>query len=205
MIGYGKTLHYCLRNTSELMQSEGYDPISAVITAIDRNFQLPFAGKVLFDKSKDAAKRTLVQFVQKNEEDMNRIKEVESRLEFPIQRATITGKVDVILHENGKLEVRDYKTSDEVTTLKESSMQVQLYSLGLNMIKHPVEKGSIAYLDNGDVKEVTVDEGKLLKAKSVAEEQIGAIQDKKFDPKISDFCLKCDFKTICRWCKNNDD
>ena len=29
------TLHYCLRNTSELMQNEGFDPVSAAVTSVD--------------------------------------------------------------------------------------------------------------------------------------------------------------------------
>jgi len=40
---------------------------------------------------------------------MKRIKEVESRIEFPLQRATIIGKVDVILHDEKNIEIRDYK------------------------------------------------------------------------------------------------
>ena len=204
MLGYGNTLHYCLRNTSELMQSEGFDPISAAVTSVDRNFYLPFAEKAAFENAKNAVKEILVQFVQKNEQDMNRIKEVESRLEFPIQRAIITGKVDVILHDEGNLEVRDYKTSDEVTSLEESSLQVQLYSLGLKMIEQPVCKGSLAYLDSGEIKNVEVNEEKLLKAKSLAENQINNITEKKFEPKAGEFCQKCDFNIICRWCKIND-
>jgi len=204
MLGYGNALHYCLRYASELIQNDNFNPISAVVTSVDRNFYLPFAEKVMFDNAKNAARKTLVQFAQKNEEDMKRIKEVESRLEFPIQRATITGKVDVILHDEKNIEVRDYKTSDEVTTLEESSLQVQLYSLGLKMIEQPVVKGSLAYLDSGKIEQVFVDEEKLLKAKQIAENKIVDILEKKFEPKVGEFCQKCDFSIICRWCKRND-
>jgi len=204
MLGYGNTLHFCLRNTSELMQNEGYDPISAAVTSVDRNFYLPFAEKAAYENAKNAVRKTLVQYVEKNEKDMMRIKEVESRLEFPIQRAIVTGKVDVILHDKGNLEVRDYKTSDEVTSFEESSLQVQLYSLGLKLLDQPVSKGSLAYLDNGEIEKVEVNEEKLLKAKTLAENQINNVMDKKFEPKSGDFCQKCDFGIICRWCKKND-
>ena len=204
MLGYGNTLHYCLRYTSELIQNEGFNPISAVATSVDRSFYLPFAGKTIFDKTKDEVRRTLVEFVLKHEEDMKRIKEVESRLEFPVHRATITGKVDVILHSEGDLEVRDYKTSDAVTTTEESSLQIQLYSLGLKMIEQPVVKGSLAFLDNGEIEQVLVDDEKLLKAKLIAENQIENILEKNFQPKTGDFCQMCDFNIICRWCKLHD-
>jgi len=203
LLGYGNSLHYCLRYASELIKNEEAYPISATVTSIDRNFYLPYAGKELFDLSKEAAKKILVNFVRKNEEDMKRIKEVETRLEFPIHRATITGKVDVILHDNENLEVRDYKTSDVVTTFEESSSQICLYTIGLKMLDLPITKGSIAYLDNGEIEEVLVEEEKLFNAKLLAEKHIGEILENKFEPKTGDFCVKCDFNIICKWCKTN--
>jgi len=89
---------------------------------------------------KQAARRKLMEFVKKREDDMRRIEEVETRIEFPLQRATIAGKVDVILHEGNAREIRDYKTTDQATTFEDSSMQVQVYALGLNMIGKSVAK-----------------------------------------------------------------
>ncbi|MHA1920365.1 MAG: PD-(D/E)XK nuclease family protein, partial [Promethearchaeota archaeon] len=203
LIGYGNTLHYCLRYASELIQKEELDPITAITTAIDRSFYLPFASEKTFEAAKKAATKTLVQFAIEHEEDLQKIKEVECRLEFPLQRATIAGKIDVILHDDEMIEVRDYKTSDAVTTKEESELQVRLYALGLKMLGEPVRKASLAYLDNGRIEEVSVAEKKLNEAKTMTEKRINEILERKFEPKPAEFCMKCDYVKICRWCETN--
>ena len=201
IFGYGSALHYCLRQASELIKNEGYSPVSAITTSVEDNFFLPFANDTMKENAKKKARKTLINFVRKYEEDMKRIKEVESRLEFPVQRATITGKVDVILHNDKNFETRDYKTSDTVTTVEEASLQVQLYTMGLKMLGNPVTKGSLALLEDAITKEVAVDEKNLQSAKGVAEKHIKGIMNKEFNASPGKFCEKCDYRTICKWRK----
>lgn len=203
MLGYGNALHYCLRHASELVKNEDYDPLSAIITSVEEHFFLPFASDVMRENAKKGAKKMLKEFVKKHEDDMRRIKEVEARLEFPLQRATVTGKVDVILHDEGNLEIRDYKTSDTVTTLEEASLQVQLYTLGLKMLGQPVTRGSLAFLEDARTEDVGVDESVLQEAKNKTEKHIEGIVKKEFDPCPGDFCEKCDYGSICRWGKRS--
>ena len=132
---------------------------------------------------------------------MKRIKEVESRIEFPLQRATVMGKVDVILHDDVNLEIRDYKTSDLATTREEVGMQVQLYTTGLKMIGEPVTKGSVSFLENASTEAVKVDEASLQAAKNTAETYINGIMDRDFTACPGTFCGKCDYKRICRYKK----
>ena len=204
LIGYGNSLHYCLRRASEMIKNEGYSPLSAIVTSVEDNFFIPFATTKIRDNAKKAAKKILVDFVRKYEEDMRRIKEVEARIEFPVQRATITGKVDVILHDKDNVEVRDYKTSDTVTTELQSSFQVQLYALGLRMLGMPVAKASVAYLENVTTKPVDVEEKVLQNAKANAEKPIEDIFNKKFDACPGEFCNSCNYVNICRWGKTKD-
>jgi DNA helicase II / ATP-dependent DNA helicase PcrA len=124
-IGYGNTLHFCLQQAADLIKNEGYSPTSAISTSINENFYMPFVDKVQGEEIKEAAKSKLISFVKKYETDMYNIKEVETRIEFPLQKATIAGKIDVIIHDGDSLEIRDYKTSDSVTTDAESAMQIQ--------------------------------------------------------------------------------
>ncbi|AGF95656.1 DNA helicase II [Methanosarcina mazei Tuc01] len=111
---------------------------------------MPFVNKIQGEKIKEAAKRKLISFVKKHETDMHNI-----------QEATITGKIDVIIHDGDQLEVRDYKTSDSVITEAESAMQIQMYSIGMKILGENVTKGSVAYLSDAKVAYVEVDDSRL--------------------------------------------
>lgn len=203
-LGYGNTLHFCLRNAAELIKDEGYNPVSAITTSVDNHFFMPFADEDRSREVKKAARRKLIEFVKKREEDMNRIKEVETRIEFPLHRATIAGKVDIILHDDDAIEIRDYKTTDQATTFEDSSMQVQMYALGLNMIGESVTKGSIAYLDDASLKEVGVEDGHINVAQETAERHIEGILNKDFKACSGIHCKKCDYGIICRWMRSGE-
>lgn len=133
-------------------------------------------------------------------DDMKNIEEVEARLEFPVEKATITSRVDVILRGKDKsvLEVRDYKTSEEVAPFDESSLQVRLYSLGLRKMGRNVEKASVAYLDTGEVKPVDVSPRRLEEAKKIA---IRGMASSKYRASHKSDC-KCDYNRICFYLKN---
>ncbi|NWG03566.1 MAG: ATP-dependent helicase [Syntrophaceae bacterium] len=205
-IGYGKSLHYCLRCVSELIR-EGTNPEKAVRETVKEKFHLPFAGGRMLETMREAAENILTQFVKRHEQDMLRIQEVEARLEFPLEKATITGRVDVIIRGNDdkpSLEVRDYKTSDAVTTFKELCLQLQLYTLGLKKLERPVDSASVAYLDpkhkGNEIEPVPIHQDDLKAAEQEAENSIRGIRKASFPPKPGDHCKNaCDFPQICKW------
>jgi len=197
-LGYGKSLHYCLRYASEMIK-QGISPEQSVEVAVRERFHLPYAGVKIREKMQKKAMETLKCFVKKHNEDMTKIKEVEARLEFPLQRATIIGKVDVILRDKNDIEVRDYKTSDEVTTPEQSALQVRLYTLGLRKSGIPVTRASLAYLEEAEIQSVSVRKEEVEVAKNIAEKCIEGIRNKQFIPNITEFCEKCDYNEICRW------
>ncbi len=198
-LGYGKSLHHCLRMAGGLIK-EGADCVDAIRTALNTEFHLPFANPLIRKTMLDAARRTLTSFVKKNARDMKNIEEVEARLEFPIENATITGRVDVILRGRGgrELEVRDYKTSEDVTTTEESCLQVRLYTLGLRKTGRNVTKASIASLDTGEIKPVDVSEAKLEQARATAQDCVKAIAKGRYKGKPKKHC-SCDYTAICRF------
>jgi len=201
LIGYGEALHFCLRQAAELIQDDGFDPVSAVATAVDENYFLPFASQDLTESTKRKARKSLIDFANKHTDDMEKIVEVESRLEFPIQDATLSGKVDVIMLDEDTYEIRDYKTSDEVVTEEDSELQLRLYSLGLRQTGWNIDSGSVAYLRDAKVEDVDVDPQTVNKSKSIAEEVISNISEDRFDPQPSDFCQDCEYNNICKWRK----
>ncbi|MEO0273167.1 MAG: PD-(D/E)XK nuclease family protein, partial [candidate division WOR-3 bacterium] len=202
-LGYGKSLHYCLRHASDLIDN-GMNHKAAIEKAVDEKFYLPYAGGKVKENMKKKAKEVLLKFVDMHKEDMGKIEEVEARLEFPVQKATITGKVDVILKDKNKMEVRDYKTSEEVTSYEQAALQVQLYTLGLRKIGTPITQASIAYLDKENpkeqIKKVSIKDKDLENAKRKAEECIKCIMRGEFKAKPKNgYCKHCDQKKICRY------
>ena len=198
-IGYGKALHFCLSQAKEIIDS-GKRPNVAIVSAVADGFFLPYVGAgIKADKIKDAAEKTLVSFALKHEEDLKRIKEVEYRIEFPLNKTTIIGKVDVIINAEGGEEVRDYKTSDQITTTEEFAMQVKLYTMGLRGLGRNVTSGSIAYLENGEIASVDLSKESLQKSKSRAQEIVDGIGQNSFGANIGEHCKKCDMLRICKY------
>jgi len=197
-LGYGNSLHFCMRIAAEQMK-QGYNPLSAVSNAVEHHFHLPFADEARNKKVKEQAKKKLLKFAREHKDDLLRIREVETRIEYPMQRATVVGKIDVILHEGEGVEVRDYKTSDAVVSKDEAAMQLRLYSRGLTILGENVIKGSVAYLDESSIDPVLVGTEHLDHATGVAQEYIEGIKGKQFQPCKGVACEKCYYATICRW------
>lgn len=205
-LGYGKSLHYCLRCASELIK-QGADAEKAVRDLVKEKFHLPYAGGKPLERMKRAAMEILTGFVGRHKHDLQRIQEVEARLEFPLEKATIVGRVDVIIKgtdNKPSIEVRDYKTSDAVTTFEESCLQLQLYTLGLKALHRPVTGASVVYLDpkhtNNDIEAVPIGPIELQSSRSIANKCISGIREASFRAKPSTHCKNaCDFMQICRW------
>ena len=150
-LGYGKTLHFCLRLASDMIKNQGCSPAKAIETAIDDHFFLPFIVSDRSEEIEQAALNKLIRFVIERAEDMKQIKEVEARVEFPLQKATVIGRIDVLLHDGNCIEVRDYKTSIDSSTHDDSSIQVQMYALGMSMTGKAVSKEGFEKLINRNV------------------------------------------------------
>jgi DNA helicase-2/ATP-dependent DNA helicase PcrA len=198
-LGYGQTLHFCLREAADLMKNEDLPPMIAVATAVDQHFHMPFMSKGRMEKIKQAARNHLMRFAEKYRDDMLRIREVETRVEFPVQNAIVAGKVDVILHDGDAVEVRDYKTSDTATTPEDMALQVQLYTRGLCVVGETVSRGSVAFLEEAAVDAVDVTEPTVAKAVARVEEDIGRILSGEFTACPGEVCERCDYQRICRW------
>ena len=180
---------------------QGASPISAVANAVDRHFHLPFADEGRHAKVRDTAKKKLIKFAKDHKDDMLRIREVETRVEYPMHRATVVGTIDVILHDDEGVEIRDYKTSDRVVTESDAAMQVRIYARGLAMLGDTVTRGSIAYLEDASIADVTVSKHDLESAEVNAGVHIDGIKQRKFQPCLGESCGQCSYGNICRWRK----
>ncbi|MBU1670096.1 MAG: ATP-dependent helicase [Actinobacteria bacterium] len=202
-LGYGTSLHLCLRRASELVK-EGLAVPEAIETAVGECFHLPFARPAELEAARAKAGEVLLRFAREHEEEMGQIEDVEARLEFPVKRATIVGRVDVILGGNGSREVRDYKTTDEVATLDNVSFQVRLYASGLALAGRPVDRATVAYLNDARLEEIALSDGRLADAVARAERCVEGILEGRFEPAPGEHCAKCDYSKLCRGARPGD-
>lgn len=205
-LGFGRSLHYCLSCAIDLIKTEK-DLEKMVNNLIEEKFHLPFAGGNYLEIMKNKAKKLLYEFIKQNINDLMNIKEVEARLEFPIEKATVAGKIDAIIKVEGErelLEIRDYKTSDKVESYEDSSLQLQIYALGLRKTKNRVAEASIAYLDSSSdkgekIKSVPINDEILNHAERAVKSCIDAIRNGQYNARCGAHCNNCDYRTICRY------
>jgi DNA helicase-2/ATP-dependent DNA helicase PcrA len=142
LLGYGKSIHHILRRVSE-GSIAGKDPLELLDSTVEEGFHLPYANQAQAVIMKQNAKKALLNYIKARLDEIRSTKEVESRLEFRLtKRATIAGRIDAIFDQDGTIEVRDYKTTDDERTEDETALQVCLYSLGLKDVGQPAEKGA---------------------------------------------------------------
>ena len=201
-MGYGDALHNILQQTSKKIKNDGqkYD---IALEEASKDFYLPYASSEFRDKLLKNVKHELTEFVIKNGEYLENVQETEMRIEFPAKHATIIGKVDVILRSDIGLEVRDYKSADTVMKREFSELQVRLYAKGLRDLGWDIIKGSVANLKNNELEEVTVSQEHLKEAMERAEGIIEKIRAHIYQPNPGDFCLICEYRTICSKAASN--
>ncbi|MEM2966758.1 MAG: ATP-dependent DNA helicase [Candidatus Nitrosocaldaceae archaeon] len=203
-IDFGKGVHYCLRRTVERLKKDSdLGPLSAAARSVDQDFFMLFARGEVYENYKKGARRALVNYAKKYGNDLKESNEVEYRIEFPIQNATVTGRIDILGNNN---EVRDYKTLDYNDTknssiMQEIELQVKLYAAGLKSAGRNANKGSIAFLnsDGAVVVPVDINDQNIDKAVKKAENVVTNIRKKQFDALPAEHCDSCDMKNICRW------
>ena len=204
MVGFGNAIHYCLEIAVNLIKSDGLDPISAIATAIDESFHLPYIRGAEYENARISARRSLIAFARRYGGDLYNVWKVEYEINFPLENSLIRGITDVILKNNDEYEIRDYKTSTSVNPLEEIALQMQLYAIVSSNLGFNVTKGSIAYMQNENnrptVLEVDVSIQALNQTLDTIKSIIQNIKDKNFTatPETG-FCITCDFSRICRW------
>jgi len=200
-IGYGNALHFVLKKSADLVK-EGYSQESAIIEAIDQYFHLPFAGQKALNNLSKSAKKLLIDFINDNPGILKNANEMEYRLEFPIEKASIVGKVDIVINDNESgFEIIDYKTDKNVGTYDEAFIQINTYVIGLKRLGKNVSRGYVAYITERELKEVNIEK----ESQKLSEEEIKAyiksIKNNNYKANAGRHCNTCDMKKICKYYK----
>ena len=200
-MGYGEALHYILQCLSEAMINNKQIDEHYIENVVNTKFFLPFASTQFLDnQKKDINKKIKLIFdtYLKN----NKISEVESRIEFPLENAIIDGKIDVIIDKHGNAEIRDYKTSEDVVTKEEADMQILLYAEGLRSQGYHVTKVSTISIKTNEKNEQEIDDNIISENKKRTEGLINSLKNGEFKGKKSKFCERCEYLEICKYQTN---
>lgn len=198
-LGFGKSLHHVLRVLSERAKSGG-EPLDDLDAVLDSDFHLPFAPAGTKTALQKTAKEKLENYIKNHLDEMKAVEEVEARLEFQLtKKATVTGRVDVIIGQHGERELRDYKTSDDSRSVDKAGLQLRLYALGLDKLGQSVASASIAAIMEGELTPVDVSTTSLQQAENSAAQAISGILSGQFIGRPCAFCKQCDYKSICRF------
>ncbi len=199
-MGYGEALHYVIRKLSEdIMNGVPIDD-KHIKKVVEHEFYLPFASRNFIDKISRGINEN-INTIFNNFLKNAAINQVESRIEFPLENTVVPGKIDVIIGSDNHVEVRDYKTSEDVVTEEESRMQVLLYSQALINMGYNISKCSIINIKEGESKEIMVSDDIISKNTEKAGGMIRSIKDGKYRGKRSNFCLNCEYNKICNYYK----
>lgn len=205
-LGYGKALHHIMRFIgNEVKQGKKIDAV-VVNNMVDEHFYLPYAPRGMAEAMKESATKKIARFIENNIDDIERIQQVEARLEFPVGPALVYGVVDVILRHGGEsVEARDYKTTKaDPYSDDEADFQIRLYSAGLKQMGYPIDLASVANLEVEEIRNVDISEDILSSIINEAQGHILGIKSRNYAPKRSNYCKKCDYHQICRFTISED-
>ena len=199
-IGYGKAVHHLLRAIAEETQRK-QKPLS--LTDVDRilatDFFLPFAGKALATKFREAAKSLVTNYLNTYGSDMQRVWATERPFELALDGVVVSGRADVILDQHDgsydSLAIVDYKTAIDD---RELGLQLQVYTEAGLREGLSVEGAYLHDLDEQKRVPVDISTSARESAISVVIDAAKGIKNRKFEANPDKSrCSRCDVRAFC--------
>lgn len=218
MFGYGRTVHASVGKLHERFPDRapsGDDAEETARTMFHLKHAFPSKDPMRpgpYERARDSAAGIVRRYVEAYGDDFEHRRELERRFEVPLQRAVISGSIDLLLHldaEGNVLDstVIDFKAieggSDPVTNERldwtELSLQVQLYANGAReVLGENARSGSVHLLADGKRVEVPVDDAAVAAAIANVEWAVDGVVAGDFpmrpEPRK---CAECDFFKLC--------
>jgi DNA helicase-2/ATP-dependent DNA helicase PcrA len=201
-LGYGKAVHHVMRAIAEATRASGRVPTAAEIDdLLDASFFLPTANKPAHRQLRDAARRLVLTYIERHEEDLHRVWETERPFELHLDGVIVTGRADVILDQKGgvprALAIVDYKTSVTGDFL-EHGLQLQVYADAGRREGLDVRGAYVHDLKAAAREPIPVDPASVDRAEAAVAAAAARIRARDYQPNPGQRCRRCEVRTICR-------
>jgi DNA helicase-2/ATP-dependent DNA helicase PcrA len=219
MFGFGQTVHAVIGRLHQVCKNQS--PSEAETTQIaNSTFHLkhvpqsnnPAANPGPYERAKERAAQIAKDYVGDYGEDFTSERQVEIQFEVPLDKAVITGTIDLILNCDAQGQIIgstiiDFKTlaagdapeDNEEMDWTELSLQVQLYAKAANeVLGQNAKTGAVHFLKDGQRIEVPVTDDAINAAVENVKWAVEQILDQDFPMRpYAEKCQKCDFNQIC--------
>ena len=171
----------------------------------DDMFHLRFASRRQNEAMKKAGKKVVSSYILLHKGDFGKILDTEKRFEFVMDRALVSGSIDLLKRINEKgdvteVEIIDFKADKEDGVYDPNySEQIRFYSYAArhSLVIRPA-KAIVHHLDTNRKDYVDIGDEKLEKTREGIESKVDSILDSKFEATPENTkCGMCDFRAIC--------
>lgn len=208
-LSYGISVHGALRDFYQLKKQDPSTPSDRIYDFLTTNWLKDgYTSKKHEEQSYTQARQMLFQFVQQENVVPGQILAIEQPFNFWLNNVKVGGRIDRIDKlPDGKIEIIDYKTGDNIPTERKlrEDLQLTFYALAATEIKDQILQRdceeivlSLYYLDSNQKLSTSRTREDLTMAKETILEKVAEIEQSDFICTGSIFCKKCEFSLLCQ-------
>ena len=211
---FGLLVHRTVEGIHRVAMDGGLDTLneSGVQVMFEETFRFLRTSNVrpIGESAKDAAYRQVMNYFRQNRREMKNIKEIEVDVSMEKDGYILTGTVDLIRSDNGKLELLDFKTSprpeNDSQLIAACERQLCTYAHILeHRHGHRVDQLTLYWTSKAKKEDALMtlpyDSQKVAAAGHHFDQVVGCIQAREFSvktPPKSAICKECDMRYLCR-------
>ncbi|MFD9163021.1 ATP-dependent helicase [Streptomyces sp. NPDC059558] len=219
LFGFGRAVHAAVGKLHQLYRDQAPSPVEARIVAEDL-FHLkhvapssdPVNRPGAYERAQQKSADIVSDYADKYAKDFERKRQIELPFEVPVNRAVISGAIDLLLSLDDADKIReasvvDFKTmkggpepiNNPDLNWEDLSLQVQLYARGADLVHGlNARTGAVHLLKDGQRVSVPVDEAAVDAAVANVEWAVDRIMEGDFPQRASGGkCEGCDFAQLC--------
>lgn len=203
-MGYGKAMHEIVRNIHKKFLAGERLVDKDIMDIVDMSFYLPYANPKLEANMLESAKKTISEYVTKNQKDFDKITMAEADIELDMgDGIKVNGRIDLVKrHEisgEEKTYIVDFKTASRDVTECVNAEQLKIYALGYQKLTgENADYLEIYNLDNSESERQRVTEGLLNNVSHDIRTAATNIRNNNLPRKCSkEKCQKCYLNYLC--------
>lgn len=214
VIFFGLLVHQTIEEIHRIVLDGDLDSLDeeSIRDLFDRTFHFLSLGDVrpIGGAARENAFSQVMNYFRQNHEEMRRVVETEVDVSVEKEGYVLTGKVDLLMGSDGKLELLDFKTTEkpvnspELIEAYERQLATYAHILEMRHGKRP-ERLLLYWTSEPDKEDALMElpyrPEVVEEAGAYFDDVVGKIQDKQFavvEPPEPKICKECDMKTFCR-------